>query len=446
MKLFGTDGIRAKVGEFPLTPELISRIAAAAAKVLGPGRGCQMVIGQDTRESGAQIKAQLIAGLQSQSVEILDAGILPTPAVAYLTRQSSAVAGMMITASHNPFYDNGIKFFDSDGFKLSRAVEADIEAKVAGTKAIPDQMSVPSESKNETEDHLLSYIDFLARQWNAKVDPTKLKIVVDCANGATFQAAPKLFNQLGAKPIFLACNPNGKNINDACGSEHPQQLVQAVLSHQADFGIALDGDGDRLVAVDETGTVLTGDQVIASLALDLKYRGLLKPPTVVTTVMSNMGLRMVLSENNIAHIQAGVGDRNVVMAMRESGAILGGEDSGHVVFLDKHTTGDGLFTMLRLMSVMARCNKKLSELGAEMTVLPQILLNVPVTSKPDIETIDAIKTEIAAVEKILGEEGRVLVRYSGTQPLCRVMVEGVEDQEIRQYAKQIADVIQQELG
>ncbi len=446
MKLFGTDGIRAKAGEFPLIPEMIGRIGSAAAKVLGQGKACQMVIGRDTRISGEEIKGQLIAGLKTQLVEVTDAGILPTPAVAYLTRQSSAVAGIMITASHNSFFDNGIKFFDSNGFKLSKEVEAEIEAGILETPEIPDQYDNNGVRKDETKDPLKPYIDFLADQWPVEGDLSKLKIVVDCANGATFEAASRLFERLGVEPILLGNKPDGININEACGSEHPENLIQAVKSHQADLGVALDGDGDRLVAVDETGIALTGDQIIASLALDLKYRGKLKPATVVTTVMSNMGLRMVLSENNIEHIQAGVGDRNVVMAMRESGALLGGEDSGHVVFLDKHTTGDGLFTMLRLMSVMVNCNNKLSELRAEMKVLPQVLINIPVATKPDLEAIDEVNAEITAVEKALGEKGRVLVRYSGTQPLCRVMVEGVSDDEIQQYARQIADVIQKELG
>ncbi len=446
MKLFGTDGIRAKAGEYPLTPEIIRRIGSAAAKVLGQGKPCQMIIGRDTRISGEEIKENLVAGLKTQLVKVIDVGILPTPAVAYLTRQGNAVAGIMITASHNPYFDNGIKLFDSNGFKLSKEVEAEIETAILETPDISAHHTKKVIGKEEIKNHLNPYLDFLAEQWPSTTDLAELNIIVDCANGAGFEAAPRLFKRLGVEPIFLGNRPDGKNINEACGSEHPENLIQAVKTQQADLGVALDGDGDRLVAVDETGTTLTGDQIIASLALDLKYRGKLKPATVVTTVMSNMGLRMVLSENNIKHIQAGVGDRNVVMAMRESGALLGGEDSGHVVFLDKHTTGDGLFTMLRLMSVMVNCNNKLSELCAEMTVLPQILINVSVTNKPDLKTIGAINAEIAVVEKALGEKGRVLVRYSGTQPLCRVMVEGVSHSEIRVYAKQISDVVQKELG
>jgi phosphoglucosamine mutase len=366
--------------------------------------------------------------------------------VAYLTRQSNAIAGVMITASHNPYEDNGIKFFNPNGFKLSKENEAELEAEVLKIKGRPVGQAQGKIGIGKTKDYLEPYLDFLVDHWQGKGDLAKLKIVVDCANGAAFKAAPRLFRRLGVEPLFLADKPDGKNINKACGSEHPDKLIQEVIAHGADIGVALDGDADRLVAVDETGTVLTGDQIIFSLALDLKYRGLLKPPTVVTTVMSNMGLRIALKENQIKHVEAGVGDRNVVVAMRETGAILGGEDSGHVVFLDRHTTGDGLFTLLRLLSVMANCNKKLSELRAEMNILPQVLINVPVKSKPDIKMVAGVSAQIASVKEALADEGRVLVRYSGTQPLCRVMVEGVSPGKIEAYAEKIGEAVKQELG
>jgi len=453
MKLFGTDGIRGKVGEYPLTPDMISHIGDCVALFLTKKKSpvqtipVHIFVGRDTRISGKKILDDLRVGLGGW-VHIMDAGILPTPAIAFLNRRSADDAGIMITASHNPYYDNGIKFFDENGFKFSLQEEAEIEALIA--KFTPRYFESPDKTNWMESDYFEYledvYVDFLIDSCPFQKDPSNLKIVVDCANGATFRVAPKLFKRFRMTPVLINIHPNGKNINENCGSEHPQGLIQKVLEEKADAGFALDGDGDRLVAVDETGTVLTGDQIIASLALDVKYRGKLKPPTVVTTVMSNMGLRMVLAKNSITHIEADVGDRNVVMAMRKAGALLGGEDSGHIIFLDQHTTGDGLFTMLRLMAVMANCNKKLSELRAETRVFPQVLLNVPVTSKPALETVAPISTAITAVEQALKGEGRVLVRYSGTQPLCRVMVEGVSDDAIRPYAHQIAATIEKELG
>ena len=448
-RLFGTDGIRGAANEYPLTADFIEKIGRAVATVFnGASNRAKIIIGKDTRLSGDMIEDALATGICSAGGEVCLAGILPTPAVAYLTASSDASAGIVISASHNPFFDNGIKIFDADGFKLADSKEDEIENLLPGENTassageiIPDSGSI--ESLKDASERYLSFLK------NTLSDPNRfnaMKIVLDCSNGATYLIAPKLFQDLGAQIEAICVNPDGQNINADCGSEHPQRLIKTVIEKKADIGLAFDGDGDRLVAVDEKGRVITGDRILAICAGTLKHKGLLKNNVVVSTVMSNLGLRLALKDMGVQHLMTKVGDRYVLEQMRANGAIIGGEDSGHMIFLDQHTTGDGILTAIRLIQTMCDGNKPLSELSRIMAVFPQVLLNIDVQKKPKIEGVPEIMAAIRSVEDRLGEKGRVLVRYSGTQPLCRVMVEGPDKDETRRYCRQIADVVKAVLG
>ena len=448
-KLFGTDGIRGVANEYPMTSELAMKVGKAVALIYkehNNGRS-KIVIGKDTRLSGDMLEHAMASGVCAMGVDVYLAGILPTPGIAYLTVSKGANAGIVISASHNPFYDNGIKIFKGDGFKLSDEKEAEIEKLVLNenvglsTKSVQDTGRVYAMS-----DYRKSYANFLKHTLPSKNAFKGLKIVVDCSNGATFDVAPEILATLGADVDALFVRPDGKNINDKCGSQNPKVLRKNVLKKGADIGLAFDGDGDRLVAVDETGGIATGDQIIAICARYMKQTGTLKGNCVVTTVMSNLGLRLSLKEMGITHIESGVGDRRVVEKMISSGAVLGGEDSGHMIFLDHHTTGDGILTALKLVEIMQAESKPLSELRKIMTVLPQALINVEVSKKPDVETIHEIKDAITSVESRLANEGRVLVRYSGTEPLCRVMVEGPSMDKTTIYCQELADVIKKNIG
>ena len=448
-KLFGTDGIRGVANEYPLTAEAVFGIGRAIASFFGGSTiPTKILIGKDTRESGDMIEEALAAGICSVGADVCLAGILPTPAVAYLVSTNAAVAGIVISASHNPFGDNGIKIFDADGYKLSDAKEDEIERLLASHNIdlTPGKSNHRIGNVETMKDASERYLAFLrntlpdARLFN------DMKIVLDCSNGATYAVAPKLFEDLGAQVKALHIRPDGKNINADCGSEHPAALIDAVLAQKADIGLAFDGDGDRLVAVDEKGQVISGDRTLAICARSLKRKGLLKNNLVVSTVMSNLGLRLALKDLGINHMMAQVGDRYVLQQMNATGAVIGGEDSGHMIFLDQHTTGDGMLTAIRLIQTMCEENKPLSELSRVMTVFPQVLLNIEVQKKPLIEDVPQIMAAIRSVEQRLGEKGRVLVRYSGTQPLCRVMVEGPERDETRRYCQQIADVVKAALG
>jgi phosphoglucosamine mutase len=358
------------------------------------------------------------------------------------------VAGIVISASHNPFYDNGIKIFDTDGYKLSDAEEDEIERLLKANNIDPAQgkSNQVIGSVETLEDAPERYLAFLQNTLSDAKLFNDMKIVLDCSNGATYAVAPKLFQNLGAQVEALHIRPDGKNINAGCGSEHPETLIDTVIAQKADIGLAFDGDGDRLVAVDEKGLVISGDLTLAICARSLKRKGLLKNNLVVSTVMSNLGLRLALKDLGINHLMAQVGDRYVLQQMNANGAVIGGEDSGHMIFLDQHTTGDGMMTAIRLIQTMCEENKPLSELGRVMTVFPQVLLNIDVEKKPTIEDVPQIMEAIRSVEDCLGEKGRVLVRYSGTQPLCRVMVEGPEEDETRRYCQKIADVVKETLG
>jgi phosphoglucosamine mutase len=444
-RLFGTDGIRGVANEYPLTAEAVFGIGRAVASFFGDSAiAAKIIIGKDTRESGDMIEDALASGICSVGADACLAGILPTPAVAYLVSSTHAAAGIVISASHNPFYDNGIKIFNADGYKLSDAKEDEIERLLSADHMDP----TPGSSGNiETlKDAPDRYLAFLKNTLPRARPFEDMKIVLDCSNGATYAVAPRLFQDLGAQVEALHSHPDGKNINAACGSEHPETLIDAVLRQEADIGLAFDGDGDRLVAVDEKGLVISGDRTLAICARSLKHKGLLKNNLVVSTVMSNLGLRLALKDLGINHLMAQVGDRYVLQEMNANGAVIGGEDSGHMIFLDQHTTGDGMLTAIRLIQTMCEENRPLSELSRVMKVFPQVLLNIDVRKKPAIEDVPQVMAAIRSVEDCLGEKGRVLVRYSGTQPLCRVMVEGPEEDETRRYCQQIADVVKATLG
>jgi phosphoglucosamine mutase len=446
--LFGTDGIRGVANEFPLTPEIAVKVGRAVVSSFKLNTDtAKVVIGKDTRISGSMLEFALASGICAMGGDVLLAGILPTPGVAFVTTSTDAGAGIVISASHNPFYDNGIKIFNGNGDKLSDEFEARIEKSI-----IDNQMADPSKTIPEIgrvivlDDASQSYKQFLKRTLSVKTSFKGLKIVLDCSNGATYQVAPELFSELGAEVEPLSIQPDGKNINAACGSEHPESLAKRVIESKADIGLAFDGDGDRLIVVDDSGRIITGDRILAICAKVFKQKGKLKNNLVVSTVMSNLGLRKALTELEIEHVMTRVGDRYVLQEMHANGAIIGGEDSGHMIFLDDHTTGDGILSALKLIDAMQTESRPLSELGNIMTVFPQVLINVDVKRKPDIQGIPEIIDAIASVEKTLGEEGRVLVRYSGTQPLCRIMVEGPNERQTKQYCNQIADIIKEKLG
>ncbi len=447
-ELFGTDGIRSKVGDYPMTTEMIEKIGAAAASLFAGNRSPKIVIGRDTRESGESIEKALISGICKTGTNVLPVGILPTPGIAYLTSSMKADAGIVISASHNPYYDNGIKIFKHNGFKLSDANEDLIENIVFEEKNSTKTIKNDKFGQiNIIEDAVLRYKAFLIDIYTKEYENLKgVKIVIDCANGATFQTAPQLFTELGADVIPLFIQPDGKNINDKCGSQHPETLIEKVLENKADIGLAFDGDGDRLIAVDEKGNTATGDQIIAVCARYLKKKGKLANNLAVTTVMSNMGLGIALKEMDINHSMAKVGDRYVLEEMQNKNAVLGGEDSGHMIFLDHHTTGDGMIAAIKLLHALKDSKKPFSEVLKVMDVFPQELINIDVKTKPEIDSVPEIKNIIQLVAKKLANKGRVLVRYSGTQPMCRVMVEGPTKVETSRYCKKIADVIEEVLG
>ncbi len=447
-KLFGTDGIRGVANEYPMTPEMAVNIGRAVAVLFkGDKNSSKIVIGKDTRISCQMIEYALVSGICSMGADAYLAGILPTPGVAFMTSSTGANAGIVISASHNPFYDNGIKIFNGDGYKLSDEKEAEIEQLVLNeniaslTKSVQDIGCV-----FEISDAGGRYGNYLKLTVPKDNYIKGLKIVIDCSNGATFRVAPAIFNELGADVEALFVSPDGKNINDNCGSQHPEILQKKVLEKGADIGLAFDGDGDRLIAVDEKGAVTTGDQILAACAKYMKQKGFLKGNQVVSTVMSNMGLGVALKEMGIKHTVAEVGDRYVMEKMIASGAVLGGEDSGHMIFLAHHTTGDGILSALRVIEAMKEESKPLSELCKIMKIFPQVQMNVEVKHKPDLKTVPDIKNAIKSVETRLSEKGRVLVRYSGTEPICRIMVEGPTIDETRKYCQYLSDIVKDKLG
>ena len=447
-KLFGTDGIRGVVNTYPMTTDMAVRIGKATATFfIKDGKNSQIIIGKDTRKSGDMLESALVAGICSVGVEAQCVGIFPTPGIASITTATEANAGVVISASHNPFQDNGIKIFKTNGFKLSDDEEKQIE-KIIFDNNFESQLSLGSQpgQVRHIDDSNARYRSFLMSCFPDKYSLKGLKIVLDCSNGATYQIAPELYSELGADVIPLFTSPNGTNINDGCGSQHLEVISKKVRKENADIGLAFDGDGDRVVAVDEKGRAVTGDQILAICAKHMKRHGKLKNNTVVSTVMSNFGLSVTLNELDIEHIIADVGDRYVLEEMIKSDAVLGGEDSGHLIFLEDHTTGDGLLAGLKLLEAMLAAGKPLSELREIMPVYPQVLLNVSVDQKPDLRKVPSIQKAIQTIEERLKGKGRVLVRYSGTQSLCRVMVEGSDPVETEDYCRQIADAVKKAIG
>jgi len=446
--LFGTDGIRGLANEYPMTSEMAMKVGRAVAYFFNrkeKGRP-KIIIGKDTRISGYMLEYALVSGICSMGADAYLAGILPTPGIAYITASTDADAGIVISASHNPFYDNGIKIFKRNGFKLSDGKEAEIEKTLLSDEISSICRKVQMAGGVYRIDAAeQNYMDFLLSKVPEKFCQG-LKIVIDCSNGATYKIAPELFVRLGADVESLFNNPDGKNINENCGSENTSELRKIVLKNNADIGLAFDGDGDRLIAVDEKGNIITGDQILAICAKNMKKKDQLKSNTVVSTVMSNMGLGIALEDMGIKHIKAKVGDRYVLESMIHSGAVLGGEDSGHMIFLDHQTTGDGILTALKLIEALKNDSKPLSELVKIMNVFPQVLINVEVKNKPDISSVPQITEAIKTAEKNLAGKGRVLVRYSGTQPLCRVMVEGPTRKITGKYCQEIADKVKEQIG
>lgn len=447
-RFFGTDGIRGRANQFPITPEMALRAGRALSLFVKDGADSSgIIIGKDTRISGYMIEYAMVSGICSSGVNVYLSGIMPTPGVAYLTSATRAMAGVMLSASHNPFYDNGIKIFNKDGFKLSDDTENELE-RLMSNEHTPDrcrEIQTPGQVY-DMQDARHRYEDFLAGKWPDTNSLNGFKVVLDCSNGATYQVAPSLFNRLGADVEALFIDPDGKNINEGCGSQHTGALVSRVLETGADLGLAFDGDGDRLIAVDEHGNILTGDQIIAICAKSMKRNGLLSKNTVVTTVMSNVGLKLALREMGIDYRVTPVGDRYVLQEMQRCGAVIGGEDSGHMIFLNDHTTGDGILTALKLLQAILDEGVPLSKMAKWVIPFPQVLMNVEVADKPEISTIPQIVKAIQAVEGRLKGEGRVLVRYSGTQPLCRVMVEGPGDDETLKYCEEIVSAVRETIG
>jgi phosphoglucosamine mutase len=450
-KLFGTDGVRGKANQYPITPEIAVRIGRAAAHLLSGSQDKNqqqtVIIGRDTRISGPMLEHALASGICSMGMDATLAGVLPTPGIAYLAASSGVKAGIVISASHNPFWDNGIKIFTHKGFKLSDEQENRIEELV-----LDENNAKLSESIQHTgrviqmKNPVQAYLSFLTKDLPDYFSLKGMKIVIDCANGATFLVAEKIFKELGADLVVLFSDPDGININHGCGSQHPEVLAKTVLEVNADIGLAFDGDGDRLIAVDEKGSVATGDQILGACAVSMKKNGTLANNILVTTIMSNIGLGVALEAHGIDHIKANVGDRYVMEEMIRHGAVIGGEDSGHMIYLDQHTTGDGILAALRLLLSMKQENRSLSELLSVVSIFPQRLINVDVTEKPEISTLPDVVRMIEAVEKDLGKKGRVLVRYSGTQSMCRVMVEGPTSEVTQKHCQKIADVVKKVLG
>lgn len=444
-RLFGTDGVRG-IANTELTPELAFRLGWAAAYYFGREHTKpSFYIGRDTRVSGQMLEAALCAGICSAGGDAVILGVMPTPGVAWLTSVSEAAAGVVISASHNPFADNGIKFFSGNGYKLPDAVEDELEELVArGMETLPRPTGMEVGCIRYQHGRISEYEDFLCS--TVKEDLSGLKVVIDCANGASSEAAPAVLSRLGLDPCILHAAPNGLNINAQCGSTHMESLQAAVIKNKADLGLAFDGDADRCLAVDEKGQLIDGDQIMVILANQLLQQHALKQATLATTVMSNLGLHQAIKKAGGSVMVTAVGDRYVLEAMQKNGLSLGGEQSGHIIFGEYSTTGDGLMTGLQLMAALKRSGDSLSRLGGMMTRFPQVLVNVHVRSKAGWEQNVLITTAVQAARQKLGEQGRILVRASGTESLIRVMAEGPELSELAQLAEQVAETIRAELN
>ena len=437
MRYFGTDGVRGRVGTHPMTVEFALRLAGAAARVLAPDGG-RVLVGKDTRLSGYMFEAALEAGFVAAGVDVQLAGPLPTPGIAYLVQRLGCDFGAVISASHNRYDDNGIKFFDREGSKLADELEEAIESHLDEPALTRESGALGRATRVDSERAL--YQSFCASTLPRGMRLAGLKLVVDCANGAAYKVAPRVVAELGAEIVPIGCSPNGRNINDGCGTMEPGLLKLTVPGVRADAGIALDGDGDRLVMVDHLGRTVDGDQLLYILTKSRLAAGELKGP-VVGTVMSNLGLELALKELGVPFMRAAVGDRNVLQLLRTHGGVLGGESSGHLLCLDKTTTGDGLVVALQVVAVMKSTGKSLAELSAGMQRFPQQLINVRVTKRFDAARTPAVAAAIARVEQSLGGRGRVVLRASGTEPLIRVMVEGEDAQSVGRHAEELAEAV-----
>ncbi len=469
-KLFGTDGVRGLANEWPMTGEMAMAVGRTVAHVLqtkpelhgktslpvgirgleskGATRRAKIVVGKDTRLSGYMIEQALASGILSMGADVILIGPLSTPGVAYVTHSIRADAGIMISASHNAYGDNGIKIFSADGFKLPDELEEEIERIVSSDalKSVPRPTGDKVGKAFRLEDVHYRYVVFLKSRFADDLDLIGVKVAIDCANGAAYKTAPLVFEELGAEVVKIGVSPNGLNINQDCGALHPQQLSATVKKHGAHIGISLDGDGDRCILSDENGEIVDGDQIIGLCAIEMQRAGKLQHSTIVTTPMSNMGLEQSLKEHGITMVRAKVGDRHVVEMMRKQGYRLGGEQSGHIIFLDSATTGDGILAALKVLEVMKRTGKPLSELKQQIRLYPQVLENVRVKERKPVEELPSVQAKILAAEKAIGARGRVFVRYSGTEPLIRVMIEGEDDRLIRQHASDIATELKKVIG
>ena len=447
-KLFGTDGIRGVANVYPMTPEVILNVGKAVAYVFKEKCGKEkpkFVIGKDTRLSGYMLENALISGIVSVGADVLLVGPMPTPAIAHLTKSLNADAGIVLSASHNPAEDNGIKIFSEDGYKLPDDAEDEIEKHVLSETVNTEHVKGGLIGKvHRIDDARGRYIEFAKASVNS-MSLKGIKIVLDCANGAAYNTAPHIFSELGAEVIVLNDKPDGLNINLDCGALHPEKMMEVVKEEKADIGIALDGDADRVIVCDEKGRSVDGDHIIAICAIDMKKNGALKKNIVVVTIMTNKGFDIAMERERIKVVKTMVGDRSVVDEMRKKGYVLGGEQSGHIIFSNHTTTGDGIVSALQLLKVIKERREKLSKLAGCMTSLPQVLVNVDVTEKKDISRLQVNKN-IKSAELKLGDKGRVLVRYSGTQNLCRIMIEGENKREIQKMANDIAKVMKKEIG
>jgi phosphoglucosamine mutase len=447
-RLFGTDGVRGIANQEPMTPETVVKLGRAVAHLFkAPGDRRSIVIGKDTRLTGYMLETALTAGITSMGVDVLLVGPLPTPGIAFITRSLRADAGVVISASHNPFEDNGIKFFSGDGLKLPDAMEARMEALILTGEI--DRVRPGADEIGKAYrigDAAGRYIEFAKNSFPRGLTLRGLKIVVDCAHGAAYRVSPTVLRELGAEVIALGVAPDGLNINAGCGSQHPEETQKAVVATGAHLGFAHDGDGDRVVCVDEQGTLVDGDQILAMCALDLAAAGCLPSKTVVATVMSNAGLDVAMGQAGVSVVRTPVGDRHVLEEMLRCGYVLGGEQSGHIIFANHNTTGDGIVTALQVLALMLRAGKPLSELAACMPRFPQVLENVRVLRREDLRTLPRVQERIREAEAALVGAGRVLVRFSGTEPLVRVMVEGPDEAAIRRLAGEIAAAVREALG
>ncbi len=446
-KYFGTDGVRG-VANIELTPELAYKIGRAGAYVLNKENSHKptIIVGMDTRISGDMLEASLISGMCSVGAKVISLGIIPTPAIAYLVKKYNVHAGVMISASHNPFQDNGIKFFNSNGFKLSDSIEEEIEDYMDNKYSeIPYVEGSELGYRELKEEAIEDYVEFLKSTIDVNFED--INLTIDCANGATYQVAPILFEQLKANTNVIFREPNGLNINDNCGSTHMEALCKEVVKNKSNIGIAFDGDGDRCLVVDENGSIVDGDEIMAICGHYLKEQGKLKDNKIVATVMSNLGLFIMGENNNINILKTKVGDRYVLEEMLLKGLNFGGEQSGHIIYLDYNTTGDGILTAIKLLEVIKKTGKTLSELRKIIKVLPQVLVNAKVNNKNKYNYLEneEIKSEIENLEKMFEGKGRVLIRPSGTEPLVRVMIEGDNQEILEKQAKKLASLIEEKL-